>query len=281
MAARTWRRPPAPASPRRGGPAQGVHRGGIPHRRSRYPRLGRLASPPEAAPARPDVGAAAPALRCRGAPRRSPSVRARWSRRRLLRGGEPRGARDAAVVEARFDGERTRHLRTRRFWTAGQIRGYFGFLAISPRGARVDLRRRWRRRARRGCLRRVAEAGARATSVTTGGPMPIPDPVKVSVSEAREKWADVLAAVERGEGQRVVVERGGKPVAIIVHPEEIEIFERIEDRLLSLEVQRMRAAGKFDDGQWFTTEQVIAACAKADARRRARRRERARTKRRR
>src|SRR5688572_32497961 len=55
--------------------------------------------------------------------------------------------------------------------------------------------------------------------------MQIPDPKSVSVSEARKRFSKLVADVERGDGLRVVVERKGKPLAILVHPEELRTLD--------------------------------------------------------
>lgn len=74
--------------------------------------------------------------------------------------------------------------------------------------------------------------------------MPIPQPIKVSVSEARAGLADLLEKVAQADGQRVVVERYGHPVAVLVHPDELAVLERIEDRFVELEVKRLQAEGR-------------------------------------
>jgi PHD/YefM family antitoxin component YafN of YafNO toxin-antitoxin module len=83
-----------------------------------------------------------------------------------------------------------------------------------------------------------------------------------SVSEARAQLADLLAAI--GEtGDRVVIERYGKPVGVILHPEEVRILDAIEDRWVQVEADRVRAEG--DDGKRYTTEEVLRMVAAAPA----------------
>ena len=52
---------------------------------------------------------------------------------------------------------------------------------------------------------------------------------RLPASQARRRFAAILNAVER-EGERVVLDRHGKPVAAIVPVEDLDLLERIEDR---------------------------------------------------
>ena len=49
-------------------------------------------------------------------------------------------------------------------------------------------------------------------------------------SEARTEWAEMLNRVGYG-GERISIERRGKPVAVLVSPEDAELLEVIEDRI--------------------------------------------------
>jgi antitoxin (DNA-binding transcriptional repressor) of toxin-antitoxin stability system len=95
--------------------------------------------------------------------------------------------------------------------------------------------------------------------------MAVPEPMHVSVSEARARWAEILDAIEAGDGLRVVVERHGKPLAVLAHPEELRILDAIEDRFVQLEVDRLRKAGSLDDGETLTTEEVAKHVAATEA----------------
>ena len=53
--------------------------------------------------------------------------------------------------------------------------------------------------------------------------------VRLPASEAREKLAHILNEVAYGH-ERVVLERHGKPVAVVVSVEDWETLERLEDR---------------------------------------------------
>jgi prevent-host-death family protein len=72
--------------------------------------------------------------------------------------------------------------------------------------------------------------------------VPIPDPRSVSVSEARKRFSELVADVERGDGLRVVVERKGKPLAILVHPEELRTLDH-RAQLASEQARKPGAGG--------------------------------------
>jgi len=92
-----------------------------------------------------------------------------------------------------------------------------------------------------------------------------PETKAVSVSEARKGLAELLASLQRADGGRIVIERYGTPLAILVHPDEIKSLDAIEDRYVQLEVDRLRAEGTLDDGRRLTTEEVVKQIADADA----------------
>lgn len=95
--------------------------------------------------------------------------------------------------------------------------------------------------------------------------MPTPDTKTVSVSEARKGLADLLTFIQNGDGSRVVIERYGQPLAILVHPNEMKVLDAIEDLFVQVEVNRLRAEGKLDDGGRLSTEDVVKQLAEADA----------------
>jgi prevent-host-death family protein len=61
---------------------------------------------------------------------------------------------------------------------------------------------------------------------------------KVPASEARKRLGDILNAVEF-KGERVILDRRGKAVAAVVPVEDLELLERLEDRL---DLEAARAA---------------------------------------
>lgn len=56
--------------------------------------------------------------------------------------------------------------------------------------------------------------------------------MNISVSEAREKFADLVNRVQYG-GERVVIEKRGKPSVVMVSVEEAAFLDEMEDRLLA------------------------------------------------
>lgn len=52
---------------------------------------------------------------------------------------------------------------------------------------------------------------------------------RIPVSEARKRLAEILNEVEF-RGERVVLDRRGKPVAAVVPFEDLQMLERLEDR---------------------------------------------------
>ena len=57
-------------------------------------------------------------------------------------------------------------------------------------------------------------------------------------SEARTEWGDLLSRVGYG-GERISIERRGKPVAVLVSPEDAELLEAIEDRIDAREARKV------------------------------------------
>ena len=63
---------------------------------------------------------------------------------------------------------------------------------------------------------------------------------RLAITEAREHLAHILNEVHY-RGERVLVERRGKPLAAIVPPADLELLEALEDRLDALEGLRALA----------------------------------------
>ena len=55
--------------------------------------------------------------------------------------------------------------------------------------------------------------------------------MNISVSEARERFAEIVNRVQYG-GERVVIEKRGKPSVVLVSLEEAAFLDEMEDRLL-------------------------------------------------
>lgn len=67
---------------------------------------------------------------------------------------------------------------------------------------------------------------------------------KVAATELRVAVSDLLDRVVR-HGERIAVERYGKPVAALVSPEDLELLEAIEDRLdIETARQALREPGR-------------------------------------
>ena len=70
--------------------------------------------------------------------------------------------------------------------------------------------------------------------------------MKVGIAEFRNDMADALNRVAYS-GDRVILERRGKPVAALVSVEDLELLETLEDR------EDVRAARKVGCGRWERT----------------------------
>lgn len=58
--------------------------------------------------------------------------------------------------------------------------------------------------------------------------------IEVTVSEARERLADLLGKVQHG-GEDVTIKKHGKPVAVMISPEAMAYYERLENEELARE----------------------------------------------
>jgi len=71
----------------------------------------------------------------------------------------------------------------------------------------------------------------------------------VAVRELRNQLADLLGAVHFG-GERVVIEKRGKPIAALICFDEFQLFEQLEDAMDLAAAKEALAEGKavpFDD----------------------------------
>ena len=87
----------------------------------------------------------------------------------------------------------------------------------------------------------------------------------LSVSEARDKLAEVIGRVQYG-GERVTISRRGKPVAVVVSVADVAWLEAMEDQIdvkLALEAKaEMEALG----GKTYSYAEVFAELDDPDAR---------------
>ena len=66
--------------------------------------------------------------------------------------------------------------------------------------------------------------------------------MKLSIANARNNLADALNRAAYG-GERVVLERRGKPVAALVSMEDLELLEQLEDKADLRSVRKARKVG--------------------------------------
>lgn len=76
---------------------------------------------------------------------------------------------------------------------------------------------------------------------------------KLPASEARKRFAAILNEVEF-KGERVVLDRHGKPVAAVVPMEDLELLQRLEDRY---DLEAARAALR-ESGPYVAWEDIKA-----------------------
>lgn len=81
--------------------------------------------------------------------------------------------------------------------------------------------------------------------------------IEVTVSEAREKLADLLGKVQHG-GEDVTIKKHGKPVAVMISPKAMEYYERLEDEDLARLGAESYAEYLADPSQAVTLEEYIA-----------------------
>ena len=65
---------------------------------------------------------------------------------------------------------------------------------------------------------------------------------KLSSTEARKHWAELLNRVGYGK-ERITIERAGKPVATLVSEEEARLLEKIEDWIDIAEARKVLSEG--------------------------------------
>ncbi len=88
--------------------------------------------------------------------------------------------------------------------------------------------------------------------------------IEVTVSEARERLADLLGQVEHGHEQ-VTITRHGKPVAAIVTMEDLAFIESAEDAFWRKELDEEYSRPGYDPKERYSAEEVFAGLAKGEA----------------
>ncbi len=77
----------------------------------------------------------------------------------------------------------------------------------------------------------------------------------LTVSEARDRLADVIGQVQFG-GERVTISKRGKPVAVVVSVEDAAFLDEMEDRALA-ELAMARLAEYERTGESYPHEEVF------------------------
>lgn len=88
--------------------------------------------------------------------------------------------------------------------------------------------------------------------------------IEVTVSEAREKLADLLGKVQHG-GEDVTIKKHGKPVAVMISAEAMAYYERLENEELAREGAAAYAEYLADPSKAVTIEEYLAEMAAKDA----------------
>ena len=79
----------------------------------------------------------------------------------------------------------------------------------------------------------------------------------LTVSEARDRLAEVIGQVQFG-GERVTISKRGKPVAVVVSVEDAAFLEEMEDRLDLELVREAKAEMERLGGKTYSHEEVFA-----------------------
>jgi len=77
--------------------------------------------------------------------------------------------------------------------------------------------------------------------------------VHMDRTEVRRRWRDTIRKVQCG-GERIVLERQGRPVAALVSLEDLDLLEELEDEYLA----RLADASDAEPGENIPWEQVKA-----------------------
>ena len=88
--------------------------------------------------------------------------------------------------------------------------------------------------------------------------------IEVTVSEARERLADLLGRVQHG-GEDVTIKKHGKPVAVMISAAAMEYYERLEDAELAREVAAIYADPGYDPNDTISAEELFAQLRLEDA----------------
>jgi prevent-host-death family protein len=81
--------------------------------------------------------------------------------------------------------------------------------------------------------------------------------IEVTVSEARENFADLLGKVQHG-GEDVTIKKHGKPVAVLISAEAMAYYERLENEELARLGAEAYAEYLADPSKAVTLDQYLA-----------------------
>ena len=81
--------------------------------------------------------------------------------------------------------------------------------------------------------------------------------IEVTVSEARERLADLLGRVQHGH-EDVTIKKHGKAVAVMISVEAMAYYERLEDAELAREVAAVYADPDYDANDTVSHEDLWA-----------------------
>ena|ERR1041384_7306658 len=93
------------------------------------------------------------------------------------------------------------------------------------------------------CTKRMETEMAKAQPAKTRKKSSAEERVHMTVSEARDDFAETISRVAY-KGERIVIDRHGKDVAAVVPVEDLRLLEAIEDRIDLSEAREALAATK-------------------------------------
>ncbi len=79
----------------------------------------------------------------------------------------------------------------------------------------------------------------------------------ISLSEARDRWADLIGRVQFG-GERVTIAKRGKPVAVVVSVADAAWLEAMEDKIDVELAREALAEMEREGGKTWTLAEVLA-----------------------
>lgn len=87
---------------------------------------------------------------------------------------------------------------------------------------------------------------------------------EMTVSEAREKFSDLIGKVQHGQ-EDITIMKHGKPVAVVISVEAYAFYEALEDAELGREVAAIYADPNYDPSDTVSHEELWAELNAEDA----------------